>query len=156
MQPSIGCILPPLIENIFFISLVNYKSYLYCYPIDNTRTVVRLKKRSASLATRANKGIEMKSGNVAPIRLDASKATQQIGELIDLFKLETRSFECVSQHGVELFCDNILALLNCIVLCDCSAAIRTGDIDEVVLKVEIVGALDEFASAIRAGEFHLD
>jgi len=53
MQPSIGCILPPLIENIFFIYLVNYKSYLYCYPIDNKRTVVRFKLRSASLATRA-------------------------------------------------------------------------------------------------------
>lgn len=98
----------------------------------------------------------MSNVKVAPIRIDASEAVRQLGELIDLFKFETRSFECVTQHGIELFCHNILALLNCIVLCDFPAAIGAGCPDEVVLKIKIIGSLDEFAAAIRAGEFHLD
>ena len=98
----------------------------------------------------------MNNVKVAPIRMDASEAVKQLGELIDLFKFETRSLECVTQHGVELFCNNIFALLDRIVLCDFSAAVSTGGADEVVLKIEIVGAFDKFATAIRAGEFHLN
>lgn len=98
----------------------------------------------------------MSNVKVAPIRIDASEAVRQLSELIDLFKFETRSFECVTQHGIELFCNNILALLNCVVLCDFPATIGARCPDEIVLKIKIIGSLDEFTAAIRAGEFHLD
>lgn len=97
----------------------------------------------------------MGSKIIAPmeIKLDATDAINKINDLIALFKLKTSTLENVPEHIVDLFLRCISSLVNNIVLSDCSTTIPTSDINEIVIKVEIIGSTDLIASAIRTGDF---
>ncbi|EPZ7239182.1 hypothetical protein ACXQAU_002740 [Citrobacter freundii] len=87
------------------------------------------------------------------IKLDASEAVQKIEEEIELLKLPSGSFEGVPEHVIDLLLCRISSLFDNVVLRYVPPAIGTGYINEITIKVEIVGSLDEFTSAIGAVNF---
>ncbi|QIX97444.1 hypothetical protein [Cedecea sp. FDAARGOS_727] len=93
---------------------------------------------------------------VAPIQLkiDASEAISQVGNLTKLFELPSSSFEGIPEHIVNLFFSRVRGLIDDIVSGDFSTTISTGDINEICIKVKIVGPLERLATAIRANDFH--
>ena len=92
---------------------------------------------------------------VAPlkIKIDATDAVNQINELIELFKFETRTLESVPEHVVKLFLSSISSLIDNIVLDNFSPTTPTGSTGEICIKVKVVGPTDLIASAIRTGDF---
>lgn len=84
------------------------------------------------------------------LKLDASEAVKKIEEALELLKLPSSSFEGVPEHVVDLLLSRVSGLLDNVVLRYVPPAIGTGYVNEITFKVEIIGSLDELASAIRA------
>lgn len=98
----------------------------------------------------------MSKVKVAPIELeiDATEVINQVEELLGLLELPARSLEGIPEDVVNLLFDNIRPLLNNIVLSDFSTTVGTTDANKICIKVETIGTLEHFASAIRASNFH--
>lgn len=92
----------------------------------------------------------------APITLliDASEAVNQAGDLAKLLDLPASSFEGVPQHVVNLFFSHIRSLIDNIVPGDFSTTIITENVNEITVKVKIVGPLEHLTTAIRTNGFH--
>ena len=98
----------------------------------------------------------MSKVNLAPIEItiDASEAMKQVGELTKLLKLPARSFQGIPEHGVNLFSNRVRGLINNIVPGNLSTAFSTKDINEICIKVKIVGPLEHLTTAIRTNGLH--
>lgn len=96
----------------------------------------------------------MKELKIAPIeiRIDASEAVDQLNELISSLKL--KSFDGVSEHIVNLLLSRGGSLFNYIVSSDRATAVSATHINEITIKVKIIGSTDELAAAIRAGNLN--
>ncbi|EOI7430388.1 hypothetical protein OZ824_003116 [Yersinia enterocolitica] len=92
----------------------------------------------------------MKESKVAPIeiRIDASEVINQINEIIDSLKL--KSLEGVSEHVVKLLLSRGSSLFDYIVFSDSAATVSATDINEITVKIKVVGPTDKLAAAIRA------
>ncbi|EGT4370529.1 hypothetical protein AUM47_03210 [Cronobacter malonaticus] len=95
----------------------------------------------------------MEEIKIAPIGLtiDATEAVNQISEITGLLKLPPTAFEGVPEHVFDLFLGNVSSLLNNISLSDFSATVSAANVNEICLKVKIVGPLEHVATAIRTG-----
>lgn len=87
------------------------------------------------------------------LTLDAREAVQKMEEAIKLLKFPSGSFEGLPQHVIDLLLGSLSGLFDNVVLRYVPTAISTGYIHEITIKVEIVGSLDEFTSAIGAVNF---
>lgn len=88
----------------------------------------------------------------ASIQIDASEAVSQIEELIKLFQLKCGPLESIPDDVVNLFLDNISALVDGVVLRNAPATVSATGSIEICVKVEIGGSADHLAAAIRAGK----
>ncbi|HHL2708990.1 TPA: hypothetical protein ACQ39K_000476 [Yersinia enterocolitica] len=95
----------------------------------------------------------MKESKVAPIeiRIDASEVISQINELIDSLKL--KSTEGISEHIVNLLFSRGGGLFDYIVFSDSAPTVSATNVNEITVKVKIIGSTDEFAAALRACDF---
>ena len=91
----------------------------------------------------------------ASISIDTTEATKKLNELIELFNLQLATSKGVSQAGLELFHDDLFALVDSIILSDIAPATGTGNASKIILEVKIAGDVEGLAAAIRAGKFHL-
>jgi di/tripeptidase len=98
----------------------------------------------------------MTEKKIAPIeiRIDASEAEIQVNEIAKLLEFPASSFEGLPQHIVNLFFSHIRSLIDNIVPGDFSTTISTENINEIAVKVKIVGPLEHLATAIRTNGLH--
>lgn len=95
----------------------------------------------------------MKDSKIAPIeiRIDASEVVNQINELIDSLKL--KSLEGIPEHVVNLLLSRGGGLFDYIVFSDATPTVSATNVNEITVKVKIIGTTDEFAAALRACDF---
>lgn len=97
----------------------------------------------------------MKQENGAPLllKVDASEMFNQVRDLLILLELPTSSFQGVPEHVIDLAFNRVRSLIDNIAFTDFSTTISASDIDEIILKIKIIGPLEEFATAIRTRNF---
>ena len=98
----------------------------------------------------------MTEKKIAPIeiRIDAREAESQVNEIANLLEFPASSFEGIPEHVVELFFDRVRGLIDNIVPGDFSTTISTENVNEIAVKVKIVGPFEHLATAIRTNGLH--
>ena len=91
----------------------------------------------------------MTGATKASITIDASEAVNQLNEIIEQLK----PFEGLPDHIIKLLLSRGSSLFDYVVFTDGSSALSATDINEVIIKVKIVGTTDQLTAAIRAGNF---
>lgn len=86
------------------------------------------------------------------LNLGASEVVSPVEMLIKLFKLKTAALKSVPEHVVNLFFDCISSLGDNVVLEDFSPTVSTKNIDEICIKIKIIGPTHLIATAIRTGD----
>lgn len=93
---------------------------------------------------------------IAPIEIhiDAIEAINQASDLANLIELPACSFEGIPEHIVNLFFSHVRGLIDNILPADFSTTVSTENINEIIIKIKIVGPLEHLTTAIRANGFH--
>jgi|GEM_PF-700393 len=87
------------------------------------------------------------------LKVDASELLIQVGDLVKLLELPASSFQGIPEHFIDLVFNRIRSLIDNIAFTDFAATISASNVDEIILKVKIIGPLEEFATAVRTRNF---